>query len=93
MGELEGMNRSRLGGSTGFRMYGWEDVFIKFVASELGRCEEGSEDIDKIGPGLVIFIVSDEISLEKSTTHSSPRRNSAVSAKCSRESDEERTPP
>ena len=49
VGKLEGTSRSRLCASTGLRVNGGEDVFIKFVTRKLGRCEGRSEDINEIG--------------------------------------------
>ncbi len=61
VGELKGVGRSRLSGNTGFRVDGGKDVFTKFVASELGRCEERSKDIDEISPVVIVTMRGDEI--------------------------------
>ena len=51
VGKLEGTSRCRLCASTGFRVNGGEDVFIKLVTSKLGRRGEGrSEDINEMDP-------------------------------------------
>lgn len=34
-------------------MHGWEDVFVEFVAGELGRSEERCEDVDEIGSVVI----------------------------------------
>ena len=65
------------------------DILEELMAGELGGRREGSKDVDEELP-----IAKSDIRLGPGAdTHSSPRKNSAVNARCSRERLEDNTPP
>ena len=93
LGGLRNTGGGGLGGADG------RDVLLELVAGVLGVGDEGGEDVDEEGPargrewrrgtGRNGWGTHDMAR----RTHSSPRRNSAVTARCSLERLDERTPP
>ncbi len=93
--EGEGMSEvnscdTRVSGSLGgFALDNGCNVFLVFVTGKFGGLNKLGKEFDEKLP------VNDERTTDRNarTTYSSPRRNSAVKARCSRDKDADSTPP
>jgi hypothetical protein len=89
VGEVEGEGGRGREGREGLGLDGGENQLGVLVGVKVGRGEDGRENVEEVGPvgsARIRLFVDGE-------THSSPRRNSAVRNRCSRERAAERTPP
>ena len=90
VGLLDGLDSGAGGSSSGVADDLGCNELGEFVAAKLGGGDEGGKNVDV--EGSVILLVTDSGG-NRRTTHSSPGKNSAVNARCSRPRLELKTPP